>query len=171
MRFHWSIVVAMTLLSHAVIIALFLTVRALFHFEAIKYFTLFVVPIGAIMYGLLGSIGAGYALRWTQRAPTPPLLKLLTITAMVSFVVYLLIIAALTSEANGGHVGVLGSFFENITNTELVYGRAGRRDGSLGAVGSWGFLLFGLELAGVAAGAFVSYEGMLSRFRRDSDPL
>ena len=162
-RLNSFVIVALTALSHALTVALFLTVRMLFGFDWTNHFAYLVLPLGAFVYGSLGSIGAGYALRWTHSAPTPPLLNPLIGAAMVSLVVYSLIIATLVSQATGGQVSVLGALVGNITDTELVYGRTGQQDDSLGAVGGWGFLLLGIKLAGAAGGAYVAYEGMLFR--------
>jgi hypothetical protein len=159
-------VAALTVMSHAAAIALFLAINALLHFEVTNFFTLLIVPLGAVTFGLVGSIGAGFGLRWTGTSPEAPLLNYLIGAAIFSFMIYLLILAELTSRSSSGEVGLLQSLIGNIVNTELIYGRAGQQDGSLGLVGGWGFVLLGLKLAGTAGGAYVAYEGMLFRNQR-----
>jgi hypothetical protein len=159
-------VAALTVISHAVAIAVFLAIRALLHVEVTNFFTLLIVPLGAVTFGLVGSIGAGFGLRWTGSSPEAPLLNYLIGAAIISFLIYLLILAELTSQSRSGEAGVLQSVIGNIVSTELIYGRAGHQDGSLGLVGDWGFVFLALKLAGTAGGAYVAYEGMLFRNQR-----
>lgn len=156
-----TIVLAALVVSNLGAIALFLTARAVLGFEGVNQFGNFVIPVGTLVFGLIGSLGAVPAVRWTGIGPVPPLRTLMVVASPIAVLVYLLLVAALANWAGHGAGGIFASFMSDVTDGSYILSTG--TDEDLGRVGGWGFVLLGLKLAGAAGGAFVTYEGMRYR--------
>jgi hypothetical protein len=150
-------VLAMLALSHALTIAVFVATLIVFRFSAINLFAMLVLPLGAMCFGILGSLGAIPGARMAQFAPGGSLARLIATAAAISFAVYLLLIAALTNLGAAAHPGVLFTLLHNETEADYVLTRGMRQIGDAGRVGAWGYVLLALKFAGAISGALMTH--------------
>ncbi len=153
-------VVALLGLTNLVTIALFVAGIAMFSFDGTNFFAMFILPIGAIMFGLIGALGAVPGARIAQYSPGSSLRTIMAASSAVAFAVYLLVVAVLINWADPAHPGVIASLLAHETAGDFRLTRGTHEIGNLGQVGAWGYLLLALKFAGAALGAVATHEGL-----------
>ena len=129
-------------------------------FDVFSLFLFFIVPVGAIIVGMLATsgfyIGASIL---HKRADLMMFLLMMIVAAITMFLMYYIQYAMI--EFEGIKLSSVMTFKEymelNLTEMSYSIGRRGRSGVDTGAVGSFGYIIAGVQFLGILAGAFFVY--------------
>ncbi len=139
-------------------------IQAQTQFAFYLYSVWFVIPVGAIVSGLVASSGYYFVARILNHRPTRLLLLNILIGAVATFFL-IYYFQYLTQTANGKHVAELMSYpqFVNTSLRSTVLQLDSDSTGASGALGGWGYLFALLQVAGFAYGGFAVYRHLSTK--------
>lgn len=152
-------IVLMAVTSGAAI-ALCFAILLRFQFDPLNFFAMLVVPLGALLFGIIAPLGAVAGAKIANLGPGPRLCAVMVGGALTAFTVYLVLLATLLDLADPDHPGVFASLIGREMETAVTFQRASRQVEILDALGGWGLALLGLKFAGVGVGALAVHASM-----------
>lgn len=122
-----------------------------------------VVPVGAILAGLIASTGYYAGARWFHHRPNSLFLVNVIVISLSTYVM-LNWMQYTTLDVDGVPASEILSFGEyldtSIQATSITSYRHGRQTGNTGTLGLWGYALAGLDVIGFAVGGFLVYAAL-----------
>ncbi|MEZ5681281.1 MAG: hypothetical protein R3E14_08285 [Erythrobacter sp.] len=147
-------VMALLCVSSAATLVMCFALIFRFGFDPTNFFAMLVIPIGAIIFGMIAPLGAVAGARIAELGPGARLHTLIVGGALLAYTVYLLVIALMIDGANPAHPGVVASLLEREMDTTITFQRRSRTLGESGVLGGWGLAMLTLKFAGIAVGAW-----------------
>jgi hypothetical protein len=139
-------------------------IQAQTQFAFYLYSVWFVIPVGAIVSGVVASSGYYFVARIFNHRPTRLLLVNILIGAVATFFL-IYYFQYLTQTANGKRVADLMSYPQFVSSSlrSTLLQLDTDTSGPSGALGSWGYLFALLQVAGFAYGGFAIYKHLVGK--------
>lgn len=126
-------------------------------FDPTNLFALLVIPIGAIIFGLLGSLGAIPGMRLANYPAGPQLRIFMTAGAVLALALYVVLQGAMLSWSHPAHPGLLDAIAGRATAGGYVARRGSNILFQADHLGSWGYAFLALKFVGAAVGAWTHH--------------